>query len=121
MLGVISSSPGELQPVFDAIVGSGLKLFPGAAISIALAEGDQVKAVAVAAPDPAGVEALQRRMPYPLTRGYITSTAILESCDHRCETYTGQQQLLHAAHSPQREIDSPYLYRRERWLSVILG
>ena len=78
ILGVISSSPTDAQPVFDAIVASGLKLFPGATVLVALADGDQVKAAAVSAPDPAGVEAVQRRMPLPLTREYMTSTAILD-------------------------------------------
>jgi signal transduction histidine kinase len=78
ILTVISNSPDDTQPVFDAIVASGLKLFPGATVLVALADGDQVKAAAVAAPDPAGVEAVRRRMPFPLTREYITSTAILD-------------------------------------------
>ena len=78
ILTVISNSLDDTQPVFDAIVASGLKLFPGATVLVALADGDQVKAAAVAAPDPAGVEAVRRRMPFPLTREYITSTAILD-------------------------------------------
>jgi two-component system, NtrC family, sensor kinase len=36
ILSVISSSLTDTQPVFDAIVQSGVKLFPGAAVSIAL-------------------------------------------------------------------------------------
>src|SRR3974377_2591872 len=40
VLGVISSSPGELQPGVDAIVASGLKLFPGATVSVSFADGD---------------------------------------------------------------------------------
>jgi hypothetical protein len=41
-------------------------------------DGDKVHAAAVAAPDPASVEAIRRRLPIPLTREYITSTAILD-------------------------------------------
>ena len=78
ILGVISNSLSATQPVFDAIVASGLKLFPGATVLVTLADGDQVKAAAVAAPDAAGVEAVRGRMPLPLTRDYITSTAILD-------------------------------------------
>jgi two-component system, NtrC family, sensor kinase len=78
ILGVISNSLSDTQPVFDAIVTSGLKLFPGATVLVALADGDQVKAGAVAAPDAAGIEAVRRRMPLPLTREYIASTAILD-------------------------------------------
>jgi two-component system, NtrC family, sensor kinase len=78
ILGVISSSLSESQPVFDAIVESGLKLFPGSTFIILLVDGDKVHAAAVAAPDPASVEAIRRRLPIPLTREYITSTAILD-------------------------------------------
>ena len=78
ILRVISGSPTDTQPVFDAIVRSGLRLFPDAAISIALPEGDQVKAVAVAEPDPDRAEAWRRRFPFPLTREYMHGSAILD-------------------------------------------
>src|SRR3989304_835629 len=50
ILSVISNSPTDTQPVFDAIVQSGLKLFPGALVSVALRYGDTITAAAVAAP-----------------------------------------------------------------------
>jgi GAF domain-containing protein len=78
ILSVISNSLSDTQPVFEAIVGSGLKLFPGAMVIVALADGDKVKAAAVAAPDPAGAEAMRRRFPFPLTREFMHSTAILD-------------------------------------------
>jgi GAF domain-containing protein len=78
ILSVISNSLNDTQPVFDAIVESGLKLFPGATVVILLADGNKVDAAAIAAPDPAGIEALRRRLPIPLTREYMTSTAILD-------------------------------------------
>jgi GAF domain-containing protein len=46
ILRVISSSAADTQPVFDAIVAAGLRLFPGVAVSIALPDGDQVYAAA---------------------------------------------------------------------------
>ena len=78
ILDVISNSPTDSQPAFDAIVRSGLKLFPDAAIMIALPEGDKVKSAAVADADPAGAEALRARTPLPLSREFITSAAILD-------------------------------------------
>jgi two-component system, NtrC family, sensor kinase len=78
ILSVIHNSLNDTQPVFDAIVESGLRLFPGATVVILLADGKKVDAAAIAAPDPAGIEALRRRLPIPLTREYITSTAILD-------------------------------------------
>ena len=53
ILKLISSSPADTQPVLDAIVRSGLKLFPDAAIFIALPDGDKLRAAALAGSDPA--------------------------------------------------------------------
>jgi len=78
ILDVISNSPTDSQPAFDAIVRSGLKLFPDAAIMIALPDGDIVRSIAVADANLAGAEALRARTPLPLSREFITSTAILD-------------------------------------------
>jgi GAF domain-containing protein len=78
VLKVISSSLTDTQPVFDAIVQSGLKLFSGAAISIALPEGDKIRAVAVAESDPARADAWRSVFPFPLTREYMHGLAILD-------------------------------------------
>lgn len=78
ILRVISSSPTDTQPVFDAIVQSGSKLFPDAAISVALPIDGEVHAVAVAESDAARAEAWRQRFPFPLTREYMHGIAILE-------------------------------------------
>jgi GAF domain-containing protein/HAMP domain-containing protein len=78
ILSVISKSLSDTQPVFDAIVQSGLKLFPGATILVALRDGNQVKAAAVAAPDPARAEALRSIFPIPLVREHMNGMAILD-------------------------------------------
>src|SRR6185295_1095074 len=52
ILKLISSSPADTQPVFDAIVRNGLKIFPDAAIFIALPDGDKLRAAAFVATDP---------------------------------------------------------------------
>ena len=78
ILGVISKSLSDTQPVFDAIVQSGVRLFSGAAVSIALVENGMVKAAAVAERDPVRAELWRRRFPIPLTREYLTSVAILD-------------------------------------------
>jgi two-component system NtrC family sensor kinase len=77
ILGVIASLPDSSQPVFEAIVNSGLKLFPGATISIAVPVADQVTAAAVAQPDPVRAESWRRIFPFPLTRDYMHGLAIL--------------------------------------------
>ena len=78
ILHIINSSPTNSQPVFDAIVQAGSRLFPDAAISIALPDGDRVRAAAVAETDPARAEAWRRRFPFPLTREYMHGVAIIE-------------------------------------------
>ena len=78
ILHIISSSPSDTQPVFDAIVQSGSKLFPGAAISVALSDGNKVDAVAVADEDPTRAEAWRQRFPFPLTHEYMHGIAILD-------------------------------------------
>jgi signal transduction histidine kinase len=78
VLKVISNSLTDTQPVFDAIVQSGLKLFSGAAVSIALPDGGEVKAVAVAESNPSRAEAWRGRFPFPLTRDYLHGLAILD-------------------------------------------
>jgi GAF domain-containing protein len=78
VLRVISSSLTDTQPVFDAIVHAGIKLFSDAAIAIALPDGDQVRAAAIAERDPQRVAAWKDRFPVPLSRDYLHGTAILD-------------------------------------------
>jgi two-component system, NtrC family, sensor kinase len=78
ILRVISSSPADTQPVFEAIVQSGLKLFPDAAILIALPDGDRLRAAAYAETNPARVKAMLSVWPIPLTREYNQAIAILD-------------------------------------------
>jgi PAS domain S-box-containing protein len=77
ILRVISSSPTDTQPVFDAIVQGGLKLFSGAAISVALPDGDMIRAAAVAESDPGRAQAWRNRFPFPLARDYMHGVSIL--------------------------------------------
>lgn len=78
ILEVISNSFNDAQPVFDAIVQSGIGLFPGAAVSIALVDNGVVRAAAVAERDPVRAAAWRQRFPFPLTREYMHSVAILD-------------------------------------------
>jgi len=78
ILKVISSSTTDVQPVFDAIVQSGLKLFPDALVSVALPEADQVRLAAVAGRDAGEREEWRRRFPFPLGREYMHGVAILD-------------------------------------------
>jgi GAF domain-containing protein/anti-sigma regulatory factor (Ser/Thr protein kinase) len=78
ILGAISSSLIDVQPVFDAIVQSGMRLFPGAAVSIELAVNGEVNAAAIAAENAAGIKKWRKMFPFPLTRDYMAGVAILD-------------------------------------------
>src|SRR5262245_51470635 len=78
ILKVISASPTDTQPVFDAIVQSGITLFGNAAISVALPKDNQVTLAAIAASDPAREAAWRKRFPFPLTHEYMHAIAILD-------------------------------------------
>src|SRR5262245_58481788 len=78
ILKLISSLPTDTQPVFEAIVQSGLKLFPDAAIAILLPDGNKLRAAAFAEADSARAKAFLSRWPVPLTREYMHAIAILD-------------------------------------------
>ena len=50
ILSVMSSSPTDTQPVFDAIVKSGARLFPGMTVGLRLVKGDYIETVASTVP-----------------------------------------------------------------------
>jgi GAF domain-containing protein len=78
ILKVISNSLTDTQPVFDAIVQSALKLFPDAAIAIALPDGEEVRAAAIAERDPEHAKFWKGTFPNPLSRKFMHGTAILD-------------------------------------------
>lgn len=78
ILRLISASPSDTQPVFDAIVRSGAKLFPGSAISVAFPVDGEVVAVAVADEDPVRAELWRQRFPFPMTREYMHGVAMMD-------------------------------------------
>jgi GAF domain-containing protein len=79
ILQVISSSPTDTQPVFEAIVQAGLKLFPESGVLVTIPGGAQVRAVAVAHRDPARAAAMMNRFPIELSRSRLHGTAILDA------------------------------------------
>jgi GAF domain-containing protein len=79
ILNIISNSPTDTQPVFDAIVQSGQKLFPDALISLGLRYGDMINAAAIAERDPERAEAWRRTISRtPFTREYMHGAAMLD-------------------------------------------
>ncbi|MDB5809221.1 MAG: sensor histidine kinase protein, partial [Betaproteobacteria bacterium] len=78
ILAVMSGSPTDVQPVFDAIVKSGARLFSGAAVAVALTDGDQVSLASIADENPLRCEKWKGVFPFPLKRNYMHATAILD-------------------------------------------
>ncbi|UUZ74412.1 GAF domain-containing protein [Polaromonas sp. P1(28)-13] len=78
ILRVLSQIPNDVQPVFDAIVKSGVRLFKGAAVAISRHAGGQVRSVAIAEDDPERAARWRNVFPFPLSREYIHGAAILD-------------------------------------------
>ncbi len=79
ILQVIGSSPTDAQPVFDAIVNSGVRLFPGAMITVARPDGGTVRAAAIAHEDTTMVAGWRERFTTPLSRDRLHAAAILDA------------------------------------------
>jgi GAF domain-containing protein/DNA-binding response OmpR family regulator/HPt (histidine-containing phosphotransfer) domain-containing protein/HAMP domain-containing protein len=78
ILRVISSSPTDEQPVFDAIVQSARRLCDATYGVVFLTEAGQLTLAAVEGVDPAGIVALQGAYPRPIARDTTSGRAILD-------------------------------------------
>ena len=67
ILRVISASPTDVQPVFDAIARSAQRLAHGFSAIVTRVVGDQLHLVALTTLDPSKDEALRSRYPMPVT------------------------------------------------------
>src|SRR5262249_60686336 len=78
ILRVISSSPTNVQPVFDAIVRSAARLCQATFSTVGLFADGQLSLGSVEGVDPAGIAALRRTWPRPADRSTATGRAGLE-------------------------------------------
>jgi PAS domain S-box-containing protein len=78
ILKVIASTPSDVQPVFEAIVQSGVRLFNDAAVAVVRPVGREVQLMAIAEADPERAVKWASRFPFPLEREYMHSAAILD-------------------------------------------
>ncbi len=78
ILKVMSGSPTEVQPVFEAIVQAGVRLFEGAAVAVARPVGNEARLMATAEAHAGSAARMWERFPIPLDRAYMHSAAILE-------------------------------------------
>jgi signal transduction histidine kinase len=79
ILRVISSSPTDVQPVFEAIAQSGLHLFEDASVWVVLRDGDKIRAAAISERDPDRIAKWRAAFPTPLTQEYLNASAILDT------------------------------------------
>jgi GAF domain-containing protein/DNA-binding response OmpR family regulator len=78
ILKVISESPTDVQPTFDAIVHSAQRLFAGRLVSIVIPDGDMLHTAAGATP--AGSKLGDNKLPpWPLDRDSAAGACVLES------------------------------------------
>ena len=93
ILRVISSSPTDVQPVFDAIVGSAVRLCNGLFSALFQYDGQLIHQVAEHNFSPEGLEHVRRIYPAPPSRGLGSGRAILERA---------------VVHIPDVELDRDY-------------
>src|SRR6516225_7560939 len=77
VLRVISSSPGDVQPVFDTIVKRAARLCKAQLCPVFRFDGNLVHFVAACGYSPEGLEAARRGYPMPPGRGSAAARAIL--------------------------------------------
>ncbi|HET7297325.1 MAG TPA: GAF domain-containing protein, partial [Burkholderiales bacterium] len=74
ILRVISSTPSNTQPVFEAIVQAGLRVFAGAGVGVVMADAERVRVVAAA-----GVLGpMATKVDMPRSRDSATGTAVVD-------------------------------------------
>ena len=78
ILRVISGSPTDVQPVFNAIVQAGVHLFHDAAVAVSQPEAGMVQLRAIAEPNEARRQLWHKRFPVPLSRDYVHGAALLD-------------------------------------------
>jgi two-component system NtrC family sensor kinase len=76
ILRVIASSPTDVQPVFDAITRSALRLLGGLGASLTRVVGDDVHLVSLTSTDPAGDAAIRSTFPIPMSHAPLFTEAL---------------------------------------------
>jgi signal transduction histidine kinase len=78
ILRVISGSPTDEQPVFEAIVESARQLCEATYSTVLLTDTGQIRVAAVRGVDEAGVAAMRQEYPRPIARDTTTGRAVLD-------------------------------------------
>jgi len=77
ILRIISSSPGDIQPVFDVITTNALRLCAASGSGVYLFDGERIHVAALRDIDPVGTDAVRHAYPIPPSRSGATPRAIL--------------------------------------------
>ena len=96
ILQVISSSPNDVQPVFDSIVASATRLCRGLFSAVYRYDGELIHLVAHHDFSPTALEAARRRFPMPPSRGGAVARAVLSR---------------DVVHIPDLRLDAEYAYQ----------
>src|SRR5262245_2860537 len=94
VLGVISSSPGALQPVFETMLSNAVRICEAKFGNLLLYEGDVFRFVAMYGAPPAFAE-LRRRNPVVPTEGSLARIAATKQVQHVADMKTEQTYLDH--------------------------
>jgi two-component system, NtrC family, sensor kinase len=106
ILGVISSSPNDVQPIFDAIVQSALRLCDGLYCGVYRVEGDMVHLVAHNHQSPESLDRLGRDYPMPVqSPSSLTIRAIRERAVVHVSDMESDPTVPESARARSRAID----------------
>ncbi len=105
VLRVISASPGDTAPVFQAIVQACQRLFAGRAVAVTVARGDMIETTAFATDGTPGLRQGGFLVPWPLDTGSAAGAALL------------QRRIINVADTEQGAQEFP----RMRELAMALG
>jgi GAF domain-containing protein/anti-sigma regulatory factor (Ser/Thr protein kinase) len=124
ILKVISSSPTDVQPVFDAIVKSGVHLFKGVAVSLRLVKGDRIERGAFATGPGCDVSDDMTKPPFPLDDRNFSGRAILRRAvvhvpDVFAEDWVGEEVRKVAARMGWRAIAAAPMLRENKALGAM--
>ncbi|HKE42465.1 MAG TPA: GAF domain-containing protein [Casimicrobiaceae bacterium] len=101
VLRVISSSPGDVKPMLNAVAERALRLCDAAESTIVLVEGDALRFAAAAG----STETLKEDETLPLTRGSITGRAVIDrAVVHMADLETASEEEFPVGRELQRRI-----------------
>ena len=125
ILRVISSSPTDVQPVFDAIARSGVHLFQGMSVSLRLAKGDRLERVAFAAGPGCEVIEDSLKLPLPLNDRTFAGRAVsrgevVHAADVFAEDWVGEESRKLAEREGWRACAAAPLLRENKALGAII-